>query len=102
MSEFWNIIQDFLGALGALLLGKIVKDSLPSDMSIQKIYSVTTRYLFRLLLLAILSYQLFYIRVAVPSEKQKWAMIGTCALILFTLVMMESKNKWQKPAKIEK
>lgn len=102
MSELWNIIQDFLGGLGALLFGKIVKDSLPDDMSIQKIYSVSTKYLFRLLLLAIFSIQLLYIKIGIPSEKQKLAVIGTCALILFTLVIMESKDKWQKPAEIEK
>ncbi|MAY84191.1 MAG: hypothetical protein CMP59_08670 [Flavobacteriales bacterium] len=82
--------------------GKIVKDSLPADMSIQKIYSVSSKILFRFLLLAILSYSLFYIKIGIPSEKQKMALIGTCAIILFALVMMESKNKWERPITIEK
>ena len=95
MSEVWNVIQDFLGTILALIFGKIVKDSLPKDMGIKIIYAQATKYLFRLFVLAMMLYSFISIKLFTPSEKQKLALVGTYAVLMLLIALKESKGEWK-------
>lgn len=75
--------------------GKIVKDSLPDDMSIQTLYTKSTKYLFRLAVVSLMIYSFVSIKLFTPSEKQKLALLGTYVVLMFLIYLNESKGQWK-------
>lgn len=93
MSEIWNIIKEFWVSLTALIFWKIIKDTLPSDMSVQTLYKVSKKVVWRLSLVALLGLILFAIKLKVPSEQQKLAFLVTAVIIGWVLHIEKKKEE---------
>jgi len=102
MENFWSYFIGFLGIVSGHIFGKFVTDSIKVNIGIQAIYKVSVKYLFRLATVLLMFYSFVSIKLFTPSEKQKWAIIGTAIVLAFVIHLRESKGEWKVTKTIEK